>query len=126
MDRKTKHDLDKMIRLTERMGLNKTCQLFENYAEEEEITEEKDHDCKAVHPDQSHEEWEKSQEPMSEGEKKPDGDGDGVPPWADKDDKDPEVQEESKKINLKGLTKEQLTEAFKNIIRKKIKERSRS
>ena len=26
--------------------------------------------------------------------KKPDGDGDGVPPWADKDDKDPEVQEE--------------------------------
>ena len=30
-----------------------------------------------------------------EEEKKPDGDGDGVPPWADKDDDDPEVQEES-------------------------------
>lgn len=27
-------------------------------------------------------------------DKKPDGDGDGVPPWADKDDKDPKVQEE--------------------------------
>lgn len=26
-------------------------------------------------------------------EKKPDGDGDGVPPWADKDDDDPEVSE---------------------------------
>ena len=31
---------------------------------------------------------------MGEGEKKPDGDGDGVPPWADKDDDDPDVQEE--------------------------------
>ena len=30
---------------------------------------------------------------VKEGEK-PDGDGDGVPPWADKDDDDPEVQEE--------------------------------
>lgn len=30
---------------------------------------------------------------VKEGEK-PDGDGDGVPPWADKDDKDSEVQEE--------------------------------
>ena len=30
---------------------------------------------------------------LSEG-KKPDGDGDGVPPWADKDDKDADVQEE--------------------------------
>jgi|10_taG_2_1085330.scaffolds.fasta_scaffold10805_3 hypothetical protein len=31
---------------------------------------------------------------MGEGEKKPDGDGDGVPPWADKDDTDKDVQEE--------------------------------
>ena len=31
----------------------------------------------------------------SKGEKKPDGDGDGAPPWADKDDSDPEVQEEA-------------------------------
>ena len=28
--------------------------------------------------------------------KKPDADGDGVPPWADKDDEDSEVQEEGK------------------------------
>ena len=34
MDRKTKHDLAKMIRLTERMGLGSTSKLFENYAEE--------------------------------------------------------------------------------------------
>ena len=33
-------------------------------------------------------------EKMNEGNKKPDKDGDGVPPWADKDDNDPEVQEE--------------------------------
>jgi len=31
---------------------------------------------------------------MGEGEKKPDGDGDGVPPWADKGDTDKDVQEE--------------------------------
>ena len=31
---------------------------------------------------------------VKEGEKKPDGDGDGVPPWADKDDDDADVQEE--------------------------------
>ena len=31
---------------------------------------------------------------LNEGEKKPDGDGDGVPPWADKDDNDADVQEE--------------------------------
>jgi len=31
---------------------------------------------------------------LSEGKKKPDGDGDGVPPWADKDDKNADVQEE--------------------------------
>jgi hypothetical protein len=34
-------------------------------------------------------------EKLNEGEKKPDGDGDGVPPWADKDDNDPKVQEEA-------------------------------
>ena len=34
-------------------------------------------------------------EKLNEGKKKPDGDGDGVPPWADKDDNDPEVQEEA-------------------------------
>jgi hypothetical protein len=34
-------------------------------------------------------------ENLKEGEEKPDGDGDGVPPWADKDDDDPDVQEES-------------------------------
>ena len=34
-------------------------------------------------------------------EDKPDGDGDGVPPWADADEKDPEVQEES--IDLDSL-----------------------
>ena len=34
-------------------------------------------------------------EKMNEGNKKPDNDGDGVPPWADKDDNDPEVQEEA-------------------------------
>jgi len=33
-------------------------------------------------------------EKINEGSKKPDDDGDGVPPWADKDDSDPEVQEE--------------------------------
>tara|TARA_A100001011_G_scaffold399638_1_gene509275 strand:- start:7989 stop:8834 length:846 start_codon:yes stop_codon:yes gene_type:complete len=32
---------------------------------------------------------------LTEGEKMPDGDGDKVPPWADKDDDDPDVQEES-------------------------------
>tara|TARA_R100000152_G_C6733407_1_gene157816 strand:- start:23 stop:934 length:912 start_codon:yes stop_codon:yes gene_type:complete len=31
---------------------------------------------------------------LTEGDKKPDGDGDGVPPWADKDDDNPDVQEE--------------------------------
>ena len=31
---------------------------------------------------------------LNEGEAMPDGDGDKVPPWADKDDDDPEVQEE--------------------------------
>ena len=31
---------------------------------------------------------------MAKASKKPDGDGDGVPPWADKDDDNPEVQEE--------------------------------
>ena len=118
MDRKTDYDLKKMIRLTERMGLKQTCKLFENYSEEQEMKEE--HDC-ADHPNQSHEEWEKSQNQMSEAEKKPDGDGDGVPPWADKDDEDPEVQEESKKINLKGLTKEQLTETIKRVLRRKFK-----
>ena len=30
-----------------------------------------------------------------EEKKKPDGDGDGVPPWADKDDDDADVQEEN-------------------------------
>jgi len=34
-------------------------------------------------------------EKLNEGKKKPDGDGDGVPPWADKDDNDPKVQEEA-------------------------------
>jgi hypothetical protein len=34
-------------------------------------------------------------EKLNEGGKKPDGDGDGVPPWADKDDNDPKVQEEA-------------------------------
>ena len=43
-------------------------------------------------------------EPMEEakGEKKPDGDGDGVPPWADKDDNDPDIQEEE--LDLDSLT----------------------
>jgi hypothetical protein len=31
---------------------------------------------------------------MAKASKKPDGDGDGVPPWADKDDDNPDVQEE--------------------------------
>ena len=31
---------------------------------------------------------------MAKANKKPDGDGDGVPPWADKDDNNPDVQEE--------------------------------
>ena len=31
---------------------------------------------------------------MAKSSKKPDGDGDGVPPWADKDDNNPDVQEE--------------------------------
>tara|TARA_R110000824_G_scaffold3253_4_gene15481 strand:- start:6300 stop:7184 length:885 start_codon:yes stop_codon:yes gene_type:complete len=35
---------------------------------------------------------------LEEGEKKPDGDGDGVPPWADKDDNDPKVQEETMEL----------------------------
>jgi hypothetical protein len=35
---------------------------------------------------------------LSEGKKKPDGDGDGVPPWADKDDDNPDVQEEGEKV----------------------------
>ena len=38
----------------------------------------------------------------AKGEKKPDGDGDGVPPWADKDDNDPDVQEEE--LDLDSLT----------------------
>ena len=33
-------------------------------------------------------------EKLNEGDEKPDGDGDGVPPWVDKDDDDPKVQEE--------------------------------
>ena len=32
---------------------------------------------------------------LNEGKKMPDGDDDRVPPWADKDDNDPEVQEEA-------------------------------
>ena len=32
---------------------------------------------------------------LNEGKKMPDGDGDRVPPWDDKDDNDPEVQEEA-------------------------------
>ena len=32
---------------------------------------------------------------LNEGKKMPDDDGDRVPPWADKDDNDPEVQEEA-------------------------------
>ena len=38
----------------------------------------------------------------AKGEKKPDGDGDGVPPWADKDDNDPDIQEEE--LDLDSLT----------------------
>ena len=39
---------------------------------------------------------------LNEGEKKPDGDGDGVPPWADKDDSDPDVQKEGDEIDRKA------------------------
>ena len=38
----------------------------------------------------------------AKGEKKPDGDGDGAPPWADKDDNDPDIQEEE--LDLDSLT----------------------
>ena len=43
---------------------------------------------------------------LTEGKKKPDGDGDGVPPWADKDDNDPDVQEEGVVEEEEEITEE--------------------
>ena len=48
-----------------------------------------------------------------EDNKKPDGDGDGVPPWADKDDKDKDVQEEAhcgKRDDEEELNEEEVNE----------------
>ena len=50
--------------------------------------------CSEAHPTMSHSGWvEKEGGAAVAEDKKPDGDGDGVPPWADKDDDDPKVQE---------------------------------
>lgn len=39
---------------------------------------------------------------LNEGEEMPDKDDDGKPPWADKDDSDPDVQEEGKEVDEEG------------------------
>jgi len=50
---------------------------------------------------------------QNEGKKKPDGDGDGVPPWADKDDNDPKVQEEAvEEVNEEDDDDDTLEEVF--------------
>jgi hypothetical protein len=75
---------------------------------EGETLEEK-HDC-ADHPGMSHKQWQKSQKKETIEEKKkkkPDGDGDGVPPWADKDDNNPKVQEE---ITEEEVNEEEIVE----------------
>ncbi len=50
------------------------------------------------------EEAEDTEETVDEEKAKPDGDGDGVPPWADKDDNDPKVSEAA------DTTEEEVTE----------------
>ena len=69
--------------------------------------------------DRMHEQEE--EEDLEEGEKKPDGDGDGVPPWADKDDSDPEVQEENleeEKEEKPELSEEQLNALVKEAVKR--------
>ena len=69
--------------------------------------------------DRMHEQEEEKD--LEEGEKKPDGDGDGVPPWADKDDSDPEVQEENleeEKEEKSKMSEEQLNALVKEALKR--------